>query len=766
VLGVVSDEQLALAVKSRNIDAAAVRRLVVDQHHGPTVVVDRGVLVVGREYDLVFVLRDRLPGADGGQDREPARVGLDRAGDATDREGVEDRRAEPAGPELQDRAGRPPEAGEQDGEVSCERAHATSARSGRPRRSRAANRLVQTATTPGRRFPNAGPGVDYAFEATLATATDVDVYRIRAPKTTAGASVGPFSVVAWATTPQTIDPVITIRNEFGVTVPATIVLHDGGAFAIQVANAISDEYYFIEVRHNPSVPITAVGNYAFGVKFGDALAPRTTLSAGVVTEASPVTVRSLTVAPSQVSQLILHVGQADTTQGIRFSILDANDRTIVTRFARGNDTVTASPFLSAGTYRLIIAGGSTVGGSIASIPYELFGYPLTDPIGPRLVAPNSPPSPPVTPSTPPPVAVGPGVPNSPVLPTPPNSPNWWITPPTDWPAAPGTAIQPTNPPASTSKTASVGLPNGIGARSYRADGSLRLAVDAFPGFTGEVRIVEADLNGDGVPELIAGNGAGRSPLVRVFDGKTGDARFEMAPFEASFQGGIYLAAGDLTGDGIPDLAIAPDEGGGPRVRILSGRTMQTVADFYGIDDPNFRGGARPAIGDLNGDGFEDLIVAAGFGGGPRIAIYSGPTLASAPQKLINDFFLFESTLRNGAFVAAGDLDGDGYADLIGGGGPGGGPRVYALSGKAMGLNQSFVPVANFFAGNIADRGGIRIASRDVNGDGFDDILTGSGPGSSTIAQLYSGQGLTPLITPIPTADWRFPEAGTMGVFVG
>src|SRR5207253_10375675 len=74
-----------------------------------------------------------------------------------------------------------------------------------------------------------------------------------------------------------------------------------------------------------------------------------------------------------------------------------------------------------------------------------------------------------------------------------------------------------------------------------------------------------------------------------------------------------------------------------------------------------------------------------------------------PAKLTNDFFLFEEALRNGAYVAVGDIDGDAYGDLIGGGGPGGGPRIYILDGydlthggkdrKSTRLNSSHVAIS-------------------------------------------------------------------------
>src|SRR5205085_1770506 len=125
----------------------------------------------------------------------------------------------------------------------------------------------------------------------------------------------------------------------------------------------------------------------------------------------------------------------------------------------------------------------------------------------------------------------------------------------------------------------------------------------------------------------AGTGPGVTAGVTVLDGKTGAVLFATAPF-GDFSGGVFVAAGDIDGDGKAELVVTPDQGGGPRVRVFRGGDFTTVADFFGIDDPNFRGGARAAVGDLNGDGKAELVVAAGFGGGPRVSVYDGAALAA------------------------------------------------------------------------------------------------------------------------------------------
>ena len=332
------------------------------------------------------------------------------------------------------------------------------------------------------------------------------------------------------------------------------------------------------------------------------------------------------------------------------------------------------------------------------------------------------------------------------------------------PPAPPAPPTPTQPPLPTQFA--VGGDVGSGqVKLFNADQSVRLTTEPFPGFTGGVRVASADFNGDGVADLVVGTGPGIATLVRVLDGVTQAELFAIAPFESTFTGGVFVAAGDLTGDGIPELVISPDEGGGPRVRVFNGAGFGQLADFFGIDDDNFRGGARAAVGDINGDGVGDLIVAAGFGGGPRVAVFDGTTIGSAdPGKLLGDFFAFEETLRNGTFVAAGDVDGDGFGDLIAGGGPGGGPRVSVFDGKAL-LGNVETRDADFFAGDETNRGGVRVAAADLDGDTRADVLAGAGTGAGSRVTAYAGAGLG---RGTPTSLFEFDAfpgfAG--GVFVG
>ena len=290
----------------------------------------------------------------------------------------------------------------------------------------------------------------------------------------------------------------------------------------------------------------------------------------------------------------------------------------------------------------------------------------------------------------------------------------------------------------------VGGGTSTGSVSYRYTSAGHLVATPLPASTPamtDLRVVTADVTGDGFPEQILGTGPGTSSLVRIIDGRTGTEIFRIQPFESEFTGGIHVAAGDLTGDGVAELIVSPDVGGGPRIQVYQVSTRRLLADLYGINDPEFRGGVRTAVGDINGDGKADLVVAAGAGGGPRIAIFDGPSLLTdSPVKILGDFFALEERLRNGAYVAVADLNGDGFAELIVGAASGGGPRVVAFSGRDLSAHRPR-EVVNLFVGDTDSASGVRVAAIDVDADGWPDIITGSEPGGEGRVKVFAGRDL-------------------------
>ena len=327
-------------------------------------------------------------------------------------------------------------------------------------------------------------------------------------------------------------------------------------------------------------------------------------------------------------------------------------------------------------------------------------------------------------------------------------------------------------------TAALLVPDAAGALPNTATA----AIAAFGTSAADVRAAVGDYNGDGTDDTILVSGPGVPLRVAVVSGKD-NATLLAAPFNPyteNFSGGGFVAAGDFDRDGRAEIVLTPDQGGGPRVVLygLSDSGQSVVkASFLGIDDANFRGGARAAVGDVNGDGVPDLIVAAGFGGGPRVAVFGGTTVLGQPSRLVADFFAFPGpdaqNLRNGAFVAAGDVTGDGFADLIFGGGPGGAPRVFILSGQVVASGNvpgaQDAPVSNFFvANNSTDRGGVRVAAADLDGDQKADLVAGSGEGRPAGLRAYLGKNVSGANEPAAFQDVTVFGGGTLpgGVYVG
>jgi hypothetical protein len=172
-------------------------------------------------------------------------------------------------------------------------------------------------------------------------------------------------------------------------------------------------------------------------------------------------------------------------------------------------------------------------------------------------------------------------------------------------------------------------------------------------FTGGVNVAIGDVNGDGTPDVLTGVGAGGGPHVRVFSGATSTPLGGHIAFAPNFTGGVWVAAGDMDGDGRDDIIAGAGAGGGPHVRVFSGRDGQVLHSFFPYN-PLFTGGVRVASGDFDGDGRGDILTAPGVTGGPHVRAFDGDNLAP-----VANFFPFGS-FAGGVFVAAPTLGGGAF----------------------------------------------------------------------------------------------------------
>ena len=323
--------------------------------------------------------------------------------------------------------------------------------------------------------------------------------------------------------------------------------------------------------------------------------------------------------------------------------------------------------------------------------------------------------------------------------------------PTPTPTPTQTTAPTFTPAPTTNQIIAVGTDAGVPTQVnvYNAQTlALEFAFLPFgPNFTGGARVAVADLNGDGVPDIIASAGPGGGPQIVVWDGATQQPiAGPLASFygmAATFTGGMYVAAGDVNGDGTPDIIVGAGAGGGPQVNLFSGKDGSVLGSFYALS-ASFTGGVRVAAGDIHGIGRADIITAAGAGGGPQITIFDGLSLSP-----VASFYAFAASFTNGVFVAAGDVNGDGKADIIAGAGAGGGPQVTVFDGSSLALLSSFYAFTPSFSG------GVRVGAVDPDGTGHAEILTAAGPtggpqvtvfDSSTLVILGAFFGSNPQLT--------------------
>jgi VCBS repeat protein len=230
----------------------------------------------------------------------------------------------------------------------------------------------------------------------------------------------------------------------------------------------------------------------------------------------------------------------------------------------------------------------------------------------------------------------------------------------------------------------------------------------------------SDLDGDGVPDAVIGApGSMGTGAVYAFSGASGGSLLTIPGFPGSRSFGAEVdVVGDTNGDGVPDLLVA--ELGARQAYLFSGAEGSRLlpgTTFAYVVEPD-AGFSMDGMGDVDGDGSADFAIA-GRGGAGAAAVYSGATgevlvpLDPAPSEA----FI-------GSVTALGDLDGDGVSDLAAG--RVGSTGVYSgASGRGL------------FSLDAYDV----LAAADVDGDGLRDVLVGM-PVAPADAVVFAYSGRT------------------------
>jgi len=273
--------------------------------------------------------------------------------------------------------------------------------------------------------------------------------------------------------------------------------------------------------------------------------------------------------------------------------------------------------------------------------------------------------------------------------------------------------------------------------------------------TGAYSSVSAAVSPRSVFAVGAEIGFGSTPVVRLVDGSTGGVLAGTLAFESTFRGGARVALGDLDGDGVPEVVAASGPGRAGEIRVfrqqVSGATTTltevTAARTFPFGT-GYTGGVEVAVGDLDGDRREDLVAAMSRGAG-TVAAFRSVTVAGIDRfeaSPYRAFTPFAATFDGGATVAVADVGtfsagrlvnaaaADGKVEIVVGSGAGMRPtvRVYDVSAAPRVVTTILpFPTSRQF--------GVAVTTGHVNNDAIDDIVVSAGRGGGSVVRIYNGR---------------------------
>jgi hypothetical protein len=284
------------------------------------------------------------------------------------------------------------------------------------------------------------------------------------------------------------------------------------------------------------------------------------------------------------------------------------------------------------------------------------------------------------------------------------------------------------------------------AVALQVDGKIVVAGQTNPGGGADNNFAVARLLGANITFAAIGGQFGRVELYNLDATLLGG----FFPFIASgYTDAISVAVGDVNSDGFDDLVIGATIGN-PNVKVYSGANVQSGAFFnnpegnlladgfpYAI---NFNVGANVAAGDVNGDGYADVISGA-VPGNPHVKVFDGNAISTSgfiptdiTTAVLAEGFPYGLSFNVGANVGAGDVNGDGYEDIVTGA-TAGNPHTKVFDARLV-LDSGFLNdasmIAEYFPYALQFNVGAFVTIGDYNGDGYGDVITGASIGNPQV----------------------------------
>jgi len=253
------------------------------------------------------------------------------------------------------------------------------------------------------------------------------------------------------------------------------------------------------------------------------------------------------------------------------------------------------------------------------------------------------------------------------------------------------------------------------------------------------------------PGLLTGPGPCplNPPLVRIYPPEQDAGPLDQFSAYSASGYGTIISSADLDTDFFDEILTGPGPGEiyGPHVRGFEadGTPLPGLSFLaYGTN----RYGVNVSAGDLDNDGYDEIVTGAGKGAefGPHVRGWNYDGLPAVRSMPLVNFFAY-GTPKWGVNVAAGDIDGDGFDEIVTGPGPGAvyGPHVRAWN--VDGGPATAIPSVSFLAYGT-NKYGVNVSAGDVDGDGIDEIVTGAGPGAVFGPHVrgwnYDGSSVGPL----------------------